>query len=279
MSVALGNVVMLTYNYHMKERVPFILAVAATVVWIAVVALYFAQLSWSGLMALEPPALAAVLCAAAGPLAALWLILVVLEQRRNAALLMQRFAELANQERRTQQQAETLARSIAEMQQAAIDGLSAETRKLAFQDLASCAAVLAERLGVVKRDAAAAAWARFGAGDVTVFVQAFLNFAGAHPDIAERVGEAAARDIAARAALAGFVRRYEQLAHLAAGDKLLQAIIEEGALGRGYRLFKEADELAAVAMRAGPAAEEEADPLRERLDGISRRLEPAGSDY
>jgi hypothetical protein len=260
----------------MKDRIPFIIAVAATVVWLAVVGLYLSQLSWTGLMALDPVGLAAALTAAAGPLVALWLIMVVIEQRRDAARMMQRFAELATQERRTQSQAETLARSIAELQGQADRALSAETRALALQDLASNAAVLAERLGVVKRDAAGAAWARFGAGDTTVFVQAFLNFAGAHPDIAERIGEAAARDTAARAALAGFVRRYEQLADLAQGDKLLRAIIEDGPLGRGYRLFKQADELAAL---GGPrAAPEERDPLQERLDGISRRLEPIGPD-
>ncbi|MGE4062796.1 MAG: hypothetical protein AB7E79_05460 [Rhodospirillaceae bacterium] len=263
----------------MKDRIPFIVAVAATVVWLAIVGLYLAQMSWPAVTALEPVALAALLTAAAGPLVALWLILVVIEQRRDAERMMARFAELAGQEHRTQQQAETLARSVAEMQRHAADSLSAETRKLALQDLASSAAVLAERLGVVKREAAGAAWARFGAGDTTVFVQAFLNFAGAHPDIAERVGEAAARDPAARAALAGFVRRYEQLADLAAGDKLLRAVIEDGALGRGYRLFKQADELAAIAAPVPPRAEpEERDALRERLDGISRRLEPVGPD-
>ncbi len=272
----------------MKDRIPFVAAVAATVVWLAVVALYFAQLTWSGLMALEPVALAAVLTAAAGPLVGLWLVMVVLEQRRETARLMQRFAELANQERRTQQQAETLARSVMEMQTEAAKGLAAETRKLAIQDLAANAAVLAERLGVMKRDMVAAAWIRFGAGDTSVFVQAFLNFAGSHPDIAERIGEAAARDLAARAALAGFVRRYEQLAGLTAGDKLLGAVIEEGALGRGYRLFKQADDLAALAapmpppetMAAPiPEAREDRDPLRESLDGISRRLEAAGAEH
>lgn len=267
----------------MKERLPFIFAVAATVIWLAVIALYFAQLSWAGIMALEPAGLGALLAAAAGPLAALWLIFVVLEQRRDAALLMQRFAELAGAERRTQQQAETLARSITELQGQAAHSLSADTRKLALQDLASNVAVLAERLGVIKRDAAAAAWARFGAGDTTVFVQAFLNFAGSHPDIAERIGEAAARDQAARTALAGFVRRYEQLADLAKSDKLLRAIVEEGALGRGYRLFKHADELASYTAPPPPAAPDhddsvDDDGLRERLHGISRRLEPAGTD-
>jgi hypothetical protein len=263
----------------MKERIPFVIAVAATVVWLAAAGLYFVQLSWAGVTALAPPALAALLTAVAGPIVALWLILVVIEQRADAARLLQRFAELANQERRTQQQAETHARAIAEMQRQASESQSVETRKLALQDLASSAAVLAERLGVVKRDAMAAAWARFGAGDIAVFVQAFLNFAGAHPDIAERVGEAAARDPSARAALAGFVRRFEQLSDAAADDRLLKAVFEEGPLGRGYRMFKQADELAAVAAPVPPrAAPEVRDPLHERLDDIARRPEPVGPD-
>lgn len=273
----------------MKDRIPFIIAVAATIVWLAVVALYLAQLSWAGVMALDPAGLAALLTAAAGPLAALWLILVVLEQRRDAARMMQRFAELAGQERRTQQQGETLARSIAEMQGQTQRALSADTRQIALQDLAANASVLAERLGVIKRDAIPATWARFGAGDTCVFVQAFLNFAGAHPDIAERIGEAAVRDQAARTALAGYVRRFEQIADLSAHDKLLRAIIEDGALGRGYRLFKQADEIAAFASAPESYGEEPPenvsdgaprhdDPLQDRLDGISRRLETVGRD-
>lgn len=269
----------------MKDRIPFVIAVAATIVWLAVIALYLAQLSWTGVMALDPGGLAALLTAAAGPLVALWLILVVIEQRRDAARMMQRFAELAGQERRTQQQAETLARSIAEIQGQAQRALSAETRQIALQDLASNASVLAERLGVIKRDAIPAAWARFGAGDTCVFVQAFLNFAGAHPDIAERIGEAALRDQAARTALAGFVRRYEQVVDISAHDKLLRAVIEEGALGRGYRLFKQADEI--VGYASAPEAyvdapvedvAQERDQLQDRLDGISRRLETVGPE-
>lgn len=268
----------------MKDRIPFVIAVAATIVWLAVVALYLSQLSWPGVMALEPMALAALLTAAAGPLVALWLILVVIEQRRDAARMMQRFADLAAQERRTQQQGETLARTITEMQGQAQRALAADTRQIALQDLAANAAVLAERLGVMKRDAIAAAWTRFGAGDIAVFVQAFLNFAGTHPDIAERIGDAAVRDQAARAALAGFVRRFEQIADLSAHDKLLRAVIEEGALGRGYRLFKHADQLAASASAPESYDEpvdeegEERDPLQDRLEGISRRLETVGPD-
>jgi hypothetical protein len=264
----------------MKDRLPLALVVALTVVWVAVVALYLTQLSWDGFLALNPMGVGALLAAAAGPVAILWLMLVVLEQRRDARALMQRFAELAIAERRTQQQAETLARSVVEMQAAHAKALTAETRKLALQDLAASAAVLADRLGVVKRDAAAAAWARFGAGDFTIFVQAFLNFAGTHPDIAERIGEASSRDLAARAALAGFVRRYEQLSTLIGDDKLLRAVVEEGALGRGYRLFKQADDLANLPPPPAVRVEDdlESDPLQERLDGISRRLETVGPE-
>lgn len=262
----------------MKERLPLVLVVAASIVWAAVVVFYLLQLSWAGFLALDPAGVGALLAAAAGPIAALWLILVVLEQRRDARVLTQRFAELAQQERRSQSQVESLARAVGEVQGQQTRAVAIETRRLALQDLAASTAVLAERLGVVKRDAAGAAWARFGAGDFSVFVQAFLNFAGSHPDIAERVGEAATRDPVARAALAGFVRRYEQIANSITDDKLLTSVIEEGALGRGYRLFKQADSIAAAA--EGPLAtpDEQADVLRDRLDGLSRRLETADAE-
>jgi hypothetical protein len=162
------------------------------------------------------------------------------------------------------------------MQGQAQRALAADTRQIALQDLASNASVLAERLGVIKRDALPAAWARFGAGDSCVFVQAFLNFAGSHPDIAERIGEAAVRDQAARTALAGFVRRFEQVADLSAHDKLLRAVIEEGALGRGYRLFKQADKIAAYASAPEAYADE---PVEEvALDVVADDDEEAVDD-
>ena len=64
--------------------------------------------------------------------------------------------------------------------------------------LAANAAVLAERLGVINRENSPAAWARFGAGDATVFVQSFLTFAVSHPDMAERMADAVNRDAVAR---------------------------------------------------------------------------------
>lgn len=260
----------------MKERLPLILAVAATVVWLAIVAVYLAQLKWAGFIALDPTALATLLAASAGPLAALWLGMVVFEQSRIAAQLSRRLADVAAQERRTQGQAESLARAVGEIQSQAAGALAAETRRIAFGDLASSAAMLAQRLGVLKQEQAQAAWVRFSAGDVAVFVQAFLNHAGAHPDIAERIGEAVGRDPVARAALAAFVRRYEQVAGACGDDKMLRAIIEEGALGRGYRLFKQADSLAV--REPAPAPPTADDSLRERLDGISRRLETVTPD-
>ena len=141
--------------------------------------------------------------------------------------------------------------------------------------MASSAAVLAERLGVMNRDAVVAGWVRYGAGDVNVFVQAFLGFSVSHPDIATRMAEAVARDAIAAAALAGFVRRYDQLSAASAEDKLAVDILADGALGRGFRLFKQADEQAAKIMQAkagGGGGDLEA--LR-KLMQLSERLEAA----
>ena len=49
------------------------------------------------------------------------------------------------------------------------------------------------------------------------------------------------RDLTARAALAGFVRRYERLAGTMSDDKLALETLDEGPLGRGYQLFKAAE--------------------------------------
>jgi len=87
-----------------------------------------------------------------------------------------------------------------------------------------------------------------------VFVQAFLNFATTHPDMAERMADAVVRDNAARGALAGFVRRYQRLTQALVDDKMALEIVEEGALGRAYRLFRAADDLAMA--RMAPAVAE-----------------------
>ena len=227
------------------ERIPFILAVAATTAWIVLVGAYFQNMGWDGFLALSPAALATVLAGAGGPLAALWLFMAILEQRRGVAQLVIRLAEMTAQSRSSVQQAESQTRALLELQAQAVRVQLAETRRLALQDLASNAAVLAERLGVLGKGEIDTAWARFGAGDVSVFVQSFLNFAASHPDISERMAEAVSRDQVSRAALAGFVRRYGRVLD-SADDKVMLEIMDEGALGRGYRLFLKADDLANV---------------------------------
>lgn len=217
---------------------------------------YLGNIGWDGFLALTPSELATVFAGAGGPLAALWLFIAILEQRRGVAQLVIRLAEMTAQSSASVQQAESQTRALLELQAQAARVQLAETRRLALQDLASNAAVLAERLGVIARAEVDAAWARFGAGDVSVFVQSFLNFAASHPDISDRMAEAVNQDQVSRAALAGFVRRFERVA-AAADDKIMSEILEEGALGRGYRLFLKADDLAnviAVKKSSGSAA-------------------------
>src|SRR5207253_976573 len=119
---------------------------------------------------------------------------------------------------------------LLQLQADAARARSAEARALALHDLAAHAAVLAERLGVMTKDGIAAAWSRYGSGDVTVFVQAFLTFSLSHPDIAKRMADAVTRDGLARGALAGYVRRYERLTSAISDDKMAVEILDEGAL-------------------------------------------------
>ncbi len=262
---------------QLRERLALILAVAASTLWLFMLWAYVSvHGGWAGLKDLGPLDLAILVAAASAPLAALWLIFTMLEQRRAVVLFSRRLGEMAAQNRQGLQQAESQARTLMQLQAQGARAQAMETRRLALNDMASSAAVLAERLGVIKRDAAAAAWARYGDGDTSVFVQAFLSFANSHPDMAERMAEAVARDLVAAAALASFVRRYERLLSLSADDKLAVEIFDDGALGRGFRLFKAADALAA--QLASPQDHEDAgddDFERRRLAGLSERLEAA----
>lgn len=168
--------------------------------------------------------------------------------------------------RQTVQQSEVQARALLQILGQASRTQSTEAREMALHELATNAAVLAERLGVITRDNINAAWARYGAGHETVFVQSFLAFAATHPELTERMAEAVTRDMTARVALGGFVRRYEQLrAALPADDKIMREILEDGALGRAYRLFKGADDL----------ANGSADTAVADLTALSKRLEAA----
>jgi hypothetical protein len=245
-------------NRDAMSRIPFVIAVALTVLWGALLAVYVRNIGWAGLSAFAPAELATLLAAAGGPPAVVWLFVAVTEQRRTVNQLMA-------QSRHSLQQAETQTRALLQLQNEFSRGQSKAARDLAVHDLAANAAILAERLGVTTRDNAAAAWARYGAGDVTVFVQSFLNFAVTHPDMAARIADAVKRDNLARAALAGFVRRFQRLTSALADDKMALEIMEEGALGRAYHLFKQADDLAT------------APPLRGEMfegDMVAERGEP-----
>ena len=235
-------------NRDSLSRIPFVIAVALTILWIALLAAYLRNIGWTGLAALAPTELAVLLAAAGGTPAVMWLFVAVMEQRRTVS-------QVLAQNRHSLQQAETQVRALLTLQNELTRSQSAQGRELALRDLAVNAAILAERLGVIARENSAAAWNRFGAGDATVFVQAFLNFATAHPDMPERMADAVVRDTAARGALAGFVRRYERLTQALSDDKMALEIVEEGALGRAYRLFRTADDLAMA--RMAPAAEPE----------------------
>jgi hypothetical protein len=260
---------------QVRDRIALILAVAVTTVWlIAMIGYVGTNGGTAGLNALPPADLAVLIAAGFAPLAGLWLVVGVFEQRRALGVFARRMAEMTAQTRQSLQQAESQVRTLMQLQAQSARTQTLETRRLALQDMAASAAVLAERLGVMKRDAATAAWARFGAGDVNAFVQTFLSLAAMHPDMTERMAEAVARDPVAATALATYVRRFERLAGSTADDKFAAEILDDGALGRAYRLFRKADDeaqrLLAHESGAAPASAPE-----ERLAELSDRLDAA----
>ena len=259
-----------------RDRLPLIVAVILSTFWVALVVLYLRGLS-GGLRSLAPAEAAGLFAGAGGPLAAFWLFMAVVEQRRRLALMTHALGEMLRQHRHTLQIAETQTRTLMEFQAQAKRVQAAETRRLALQDLAAHVAVLAERLGVIRREDVDVTWARFGSGDMTAFVQPFLNFAVSHPEISERLAEAVARDAIAATALHGFVRRYERLAAESADDRLIQEIVDEGALGRAFRLFKSAADASGVSSPKAPGATavtaEADDALQARLADLSLRLD------
>ena len=278
---------------QLRQRLPSVLSIAVTTLWLLALAAYTnMQGGLAGLAALAAPDLAILIAAGAAPLAALWLIMAVLEQRRALHLFARRVTEMTTQSRQSLQQAEIHARTLMQLQAQTQRTQAMETRRLALQDMAASVAVLAERLGVMNRDSANDAWARYGAGDVNVFVQSFLGFAVSHPDIGTRMAESVVLDPVAGAALATFVRRYERLASSVSDDRLASEIFDDGALGRAYRLFKSADEQAARLLSpASGARETSAGPgpatsssdttseddlvMRRRFASLSERLEAA----
>jgi hypothetical protein len=226
---------------EIRDRAPFVVVVALSTAWAVFVLAYLGRLGWDALMALSVVELSTLLAAVAAPLVGLWLVAAVLAQRRELTELRRRLAEMSAQSRHSLQQAEVQARAMLEMEAQLKRSLAADTRRLALQDLAVHAAAIAERLGVVKGDGLDIAWARFGSGDIGAFVQPVLAYAAQHPDLAERIGEAARRDAVMRAALAGYVRRYERLVATLADDKLALETLDEGPLGKGFVVFKAAD--------------------------------------
>ena len=238
---------------EIRARAPFVIVVALTTAWIVFVLAYLARVGPSALMGLPVADLSSLLVAISAPLVGLWLVVAVLGQRSELAELRRRLGDMTAQSRHSLQQAEVQSRAMLEMEAQFKRSLGAETRKLALQDLAAQAAVVGERLGIVKSDAIDIAWARFGSGDIGAFIQPFLNYIDDHPDLAERMGDAISRDNAARAALAGYVRRYEHLVSALSDDKLAHETLAEGPLGKGYQLFKSA-EVRALASPADAAA-------------------------
>lgn len=264
---------------QLRARLALILAVALTTLWLLAVGAYInVHGGFAGLQQLAPLELINLIAAAGAPLAVLWLIAALLEQRRAVEIFARKLGELAQQNRQSLQQAETQARTLLQLQAQGARTQAMETRQLALQDMAASAAVLAERLGVMSREASAAAWMRYGAGDVNVFVQAFLNFSVSHPDIASRMAEAVSRDAVAGAALATFVRRYERLLAASGDDKLAAEIFDDGALGRAYRLFRTADDQASKRMPPAPQPNDvvgDAEFAQHRLANLGERLEAA----
>ena len=271
---------------QLRERLPFILAVALTTLWVFAGATFVDAVGGAtALKSLGPADIAILVAAGAGPLAALWLFMAVLEQRRATLQFGRRVTEMMAQNRQSLQQAESQTRTLMQLQNQAARAQAMETRRMALQDMAASTSVLAERLGVLTRETANEAWARYGAGDVNVFVQSFLSFAVSHPDISERMAEAVAEDAVAGAALAAFVRRYERLSAVSADDKMAVEIFDDGALGRAYRLFKSADEQATKLLTPQPQPTpvpangdlfgQAGGDVARRLAGLSERLESA----
>lgn len=235
---------MTSSSNNLRERAPFVILVALTTAWLVIAGVYVARLGVSAMFALPVAELSALLIAIASPVLGLWLVAAVLMQRGELAELRRRMAEMSGQSRHSLQQAEAQSRAMLEMENQFKRSLAAETRRLALQMLASHAAVLGERLGILDTDGIDVAWARFGSGDIAAFIQPVLNHASRHPDIAERMGEAVARDPQGRLALGGYVRRYERLSAALGDDKLALEMIDEGPLGQAYRIFKVAEQVA-----------------------------------
>lgn len=109
-----------------------IFAVAMTTVWLMVVGAYVqAHGGLTGLRELAPLDLVSLIAATAAPLAVLWLIVGLFEQRRAVDLFARRLGELAQQNRQGLQQAEAQARTLLQLQAQGARSHAIETRQLA----------------------------------------------------------------------------------------------------------------------------------------------------
>ncbi len=245
------------------DWLPLLLAMAVSAAWVVFAGLYLYRLG-PNLSQLTPSEAAGLFAGIGGPLAAFWLFMAVVEQRRRLARLSQTVGDIMGQHRHSLQIAETQTRALIAFQAQAERGQAAETRALVLRDLAASGAILAERLGVIRDEDVDLHWARFGSGDVAAFVQPFLHYMVTHPDIGERLVEAVAGDTVAANALHAYVRRFEKLT-ATLDDKLVRDVLEEGPLGRAYRLFKPAAMspvgaiVAATVAATSPAPAESAD--------------------
>jgi hypothetical protein len=231
------------------DWLPLALTLAASAAWLVFSGLYVRSLGHD-LLTLSPTEAAGLFAGIGGPLAALWLFLAVSEQRYRINRLNQGLSEIMSQHRHALQLAETQTRALVAFQAQAERAQAADARALVLRDLASSAAVLAERLGVIRREDVDVAWARFGSGDTSAFVQPFLNYIVSHPEIGERLAEVVVRDPVAAMALRSYVWRFDKLT-ATLDDKLVRDVLEEGPLGRAFRLFKPAAEVTETAAHKG----------------------------
>lgn len=268
----------------------FVIAVAVTTAWVVLSVTYLYRLGWDGILSLEPGALAAILAAVAGPPAAVWLVLVVIAQQQELGLLHKAVLDLGLALRRGQDQAETNGRALIELTTAMGQMVAKESVRMALDDLASHAAVVAERLGVLDGARLEKAWARYGAGDRWALIHPFVERAGQESDFESRLRAALYEDSPSKVAAAAFVRGLESLRqdHVGSGDqKLLSQILDDGPAAQVESLFGSSDILQASSVEAGEALQEsaladaapedvEAATMADRL-GPQPTLFPAGS--
>lgn len=257
----------------------FVLAVAATTAWIVLSFTYLNRLGWDGILSLEPGVLAATLAAVSAPPAALWLVLVVVAQQQELALLRHMVSDQGSVLRRGQEQAESNSRALLELTALAGRSSAKDTLPLVLDDLASHAAAVAERLGVLEADSLDLAWARYGAGDRWALLKPFLERAAIEDDFAERLAKALQQDHGAQASAAAFTRRLQSLrsqSHGIGEQKLLVEVLEDGPAAQVDRLFSPDQASVALVKEDDTETGSEADEISDRL-GPQPTLFPSGS--